>query len=280
MSRLREAGGELPVTELVEQVGQHGHYHEWALERSEKTGLGRWHSLLIWSSIGYAKFGFIVKKNGVWFLTPEGEEALKLGELELYRRVNREYREWKLSRQIAGPEEDGLQTSEAASISEIHLDEIQRLAREGIESTIRSFNPYEFQELCAALLRGMGYHTPHVSPPGKDGGLDIVAYRDPLGSESPRMRVQIKHRQSPASVDEIRQLLELLQKEGDVGIFISSGGFTSDARGTARSAHVHVELIDLTRLIDMWVSFYPKLSDVDKGLLRLMPVSFVAPDSQ
>jgi restriction system protein len=47
-------------------------------------------------------------------------------------------------------------------------------------------------------------------------------YRDPLGTSSPRIKVQIKHRESSASVQEVRQLMGLPQKDGDVGIFISS----------------------------------------------------------
>lgn len=76
---------------------------------------------------------------------------------------------------------------------------------------------------------------------------------------------------------EIRQLMGLLQKDGDIGIFISSGGFTPDATTAARSAHVHVELIDLDRFIDLWQNFYSNLSDEDKALLPLLPFYFYAP---
>jgi restriction system protein len=147
---------------------------------------------------------------------------------------------------------------------------------DGLENYIDVKNPYEFQDLVAALLRGMGYYTPFVAPKGKDGGVDVMAYRDPLGTESPRIQVQIKHRDTPATVQEIRQLMGLLQKQGDVGIFVSSGGFTPDARSTARTSHIHVELIDLTRFIGLWKEFYEKLSDEDKSLMPLRPVYFLA----
>jgi restriction system protein len=104
----------------------------------------------------------------------------------------------------------------------------------------------------------------------------VMAYRDPLGTQSPRIQVQIKHRDAPASVQEVRQLMGLLQKEGDVGIFVSSGGFTPDAKITARGSHVHVELIDLDRFINLWQEFYVKLTDEDKDLLPLTPIYFLA----
>ena len=62
----------------------------------------------------------------------------------------------------------------------------------------------------------------------------------------------------------------LLQKDGDVGMFVSSGGFTPDAKATARSSHIHVELIDIERFITLWQEFYPKLVDEDKALLPLL----------
>jgi len=154
---------------------------------------------------------------------------------------------------------------------------MEQLSIEGLKKQIGLKNPYEFQELVAALLRGMGYYTPFVAPHGKDGGVDVIAYRDPLGTISPRIKIQVKHREIAASVHEVRQLMGLLQKDGDVGIFVSSGGFTPDAKTTARGSHIHVELIDLDRFISLWQEFYGKLTDEDKILLPLMPIYFYAP---
>jgi restriction system protein len=61
------------------------------------------------------------------------------------------------------------------------------------------------------------------------------------------------------------------------GLFISTGGFTSDAKTTARSSHVHVELIDFDRFIALWQEFYQKFNDEDKDRLRLRPVYFYEP---
>lgn len=58
---------------------------------------------------------------------------------------------------------------------------LQGQASKGIREYIIK-EPYEFQDLVAALLRAMGYYTPFIAPKGKDGGVDIIAYRDPLGT--------------------------------------------------------------------------------------------------
>jgi len=274
---LKEKGGEAPGRDVIAEVERRIELDEWAKQRYEKTGYVRWESILHFFSIDCIKAGYLIKKKGVWYLTPEGGAALKLGEVELLKTATAAYRRWKGNQPtIEGKEEDeksvgGQQEQEAA------IHEYEQVAIEGLKREINLKNAYEFQDLVAALLRGMGYYTPFVAPKGKDGGIDVIAYRDPLGTISPRMKVQIKHRESTANPQEIRQLMGLLQKDGDVGIFVSTGGFTSDAKTTARSSHVHVELIDLDRFITLWQEFYTKLTDEDKSLLPMIPIYFYAP---
>ncbi len=128
-------------------------------------------------------------------------------------------------------------------LQKANLDQLEELAMQGIKEYINNKNPYEFQDIVAALLRAMKYYTPFISPKGRDGGLDIVAYQDPLGAKSPRIKIQVKHRPDTAiSVDEIRSLIGLLNKEGDIGLFVTSGRFTNEAERFARDSHVHVKL--------------------------------------
>ena len=272
LSILRDNGKEMPMRELLSKVEQQVKLDEWDKARYEKSGYIRWESILHFFSIDCIKAGYLIKKKGIWYLTPEGEEALKMSPERLLEEATRAYKKWKAEQPEVTTEDQGEMEATEQSIP---FDDIEQTALDGLEKFINTKNPYEFQDLVAALLRGMGYHTPFVAPKGKDGGVDIVAYRDPLGTESPRIQVQIKHRESTASVQEVRQLMGLLQKEGNVGIFVSTGGFSPDARTAARSSHVHVELIDLHRLIGLWQEFYPKLSDADKSLLPLQPVYFL-----
>jgi len=271
LSILRDYGKEMPMRDLVARVQKQVELDDWDRAKYEKSGYVRWESILHFFSIDCIKAGYLVKKRGIWYITPEGEEALKLGPEKLLEAATSAYHEWKAKQQgKEGPREH------AAQEEKIPFDKIEQVAMEGLEEYINAKNPYEFQDLVAALLRGMGYYTPVVAPRGKDGGVDIIAYRDPLGTQSPRIQVQIKHKSAPAIVQEVRQLMGLLQKEGDVGIFVSTSGFSPDARTTARSSHIHVELIDLSRFIVLWQEFYERLSDEDKSLLPLKPIYFLA----
>jgi len=274
---LKEKGGEAAGRDVIAEVEKRVSLDEWAKATYEKSGYIRWQSILHFFSIDCIKAGFLIKKKGVWYLTPEGEKALKLGDEGLLRAATDAYQKWKEENQPQEGNGDQDVSEKGQQGQEATIHEIEQLAIEGLKKQIDLKNPYEFQELVAALLRGMGYYTPFVAPKGKDGGIDVIAYRDPLGTVSPRIKVQIKHRDTAATVQEVRQLMGLLQKDGDVGMFVSSGGFTSDATTTARGAHIHVELVDGGRFIALWQEFYPKLTDEDKSLLSLVPLFFYAP---
>jgi restriction system protein len=130
--------------------------------------------------------------------------------------------------------------------------------------------------LVAELLKGMGYYVRLVAARGRDGGIDIVAYQDALGFASPRMKVQVKHRNSTMDVKEVREFNSLLRKEGDVGLIVSTGGFTSSALDEIRHSNYHIETMDLNRLIDLWQEHYSTIPQTGKALLPLQPVYFLA----
>lgn len=222
---LKENNSEMPGKELIEKVEERITLSDWDKERYEKSGYVRWQSILHFFSIDCVKAGYLLKKKRIWYLTKEGEDALKLGEVDLLNAASEGYKKWREKHPKVKPDENIIKTDEEiAELSDkITLDQIEQLAIESIQQQMKSLNPYEFQDLAAALLRGMGYFTPHVSPRGKDGGIDIIVYKDPIGTITPRIKVQVKHREQAATVQEVRQLMGLLQKDGDMGIFISTG---------------------------------------------------------
>lgn len=77
---------------------------------------------------------------------------------------------------------------------EIQLyEEVRGKAEEMISDRIAHMDPFDFEELVAAVLRAMGYHA-RLTDEGSDRGVDIVAHPDALGLESPRIKVQVKKR--------------------------------------------------------------------------------------
>ena len=138
-------------------------------------------------------------------------------------------------------------------------------------------NPYGFQDLVAGLLKAMNYHVNWVSPPGKDGGVDIVAHTDPLGTQVPRIKVQVKRVAQKVDKDGLKSFIAMVN-EDDVGLFVSTGGFTRDAEDFARSQERRkVTLINLERLLELWIRYYPKLDDLARVRLPLTPIYFLTP---
>jgi restriction system protein len=279
---LKENGGSLKGFEVVNILRQRLIFNEWESERYEKTGYIRWESILHFFTIDLIKAGFLQKNKGTWLLTPEGEEALKLGPEKLFEASRKAYRDWTTKRK---PEDEktvekpmDVPETEASFEQEQKalLDQYEEKAYEGLRNFVLTKNPYEFQDLVAGLLATMGYYISHNAPRGRDGGIDIIAYTDPLGTKPPRIIVQVKHRpDSKVPSDDIQRLIGTMKRESDVGIFVSSGEFSQPAILEARLSGKHVELIDFDRFIDLWTKYYDKMNDDQKNMLPLHPIYFL-----
>lgn len=68
--------------------------------------------------------------------------------------------------------------------------------------------------------------------------------------------------------------------DDDVGIFVSTGGFTRDAEEEARTQQSRqVTLINLYRLYELWIEHLSRLDEESKDLFPLKPIYFLAPES-
>ena len=106
--------------------------------------------------------------------------------------------------------------------------------------------------------------------------IDIIAYTDPLGTKQPRIIVQVKHRPDySVPSEDIQKLSGTLNRNSDVGIFVTSGQFSKPSIKEARNSRVHIELIDFNRLISLWIEYYEKMSDEQKNMLPLQPIYFL-----
>lgn len=287
LKALSENGGELARSQLMEILREKAPLDDWAKAVLEKTGYIRWESILQFYSIDLVKAGFITKnrKNGTWYITEDGEKALSQGKEKIFNLAQEKYKQWKentisaVENLITDTEVSDEQIEETSQNTASILEDAQNKAYESFKNFItKNFDPYSFQELCAALFRGMGYYTPFVAPKGKDGGVDIIAYKDPVGSTIPHIKIQVKYRQdTKANSQEVQQLKGTLAGN-DIGVFISLAGFTPDAKTISRTSNPHIELIDLNRFIELWQEFYCKMNDEDKALMQITPVYFIAED--
>jgi hypothetical protein len=108
LSILRDNGKEMAMRDLMAKVEKQVPLDAWAKERYERTGYARWESILHFFSIDCVKAGYLIKKKGVWYLTPEGEEALKLSPEKLLEGAQKAYRKWR-AEQPERPEAEGVE---------------------------------------------------------------------------------------------------------------------------------------------------------------------------
>ena len=275
MKEMSRRGGSIPAKEIYPFVNENVELTDWEKEPAGKMQYIRWTNSFQFYSIDYQKAGFIIKKSGTWYITPEGEKVMKKTPEEVMNIANDAYHEWRrLNPKDDSPEEEPNDET-AEKDNAMNLDLLESDAREGIRQFIVSKSPYEFQDMVAALLRAMDYHTPFIAPKGKDGGIDIIAYLDPLGAKTPRIKVQVKHKPETAiGASEVRALSGVL-KAGDIALFVTSGTYSADARNAASGNDKFIRLIDGNDFIDMWQKYYDKMTDDDKNMLPLKRISFL-----
>jgi restriction system protein len=73
----------------------------------------------------------------------------------------------------------------------------------------------------------------------------------------------------------LRLTLAYFAKEGDMGLFVTSGRFTSGADRFARDYNKHVKLIDIDTFIYIWLDFYNKADNEDKKKLQLQSINYL-----
>lgn len=241
----------------------------------EKGGR-RFDKILRFATVDAVKAGWMIKNKGAWLITATGEEALKKIKKpdDFYREASRLYRKWKKEQ----PEDEVmLEEADQTTEANITLEEAEEQAWTEISTYLENVEPYRLQDLVAALLEAMGYHVSWIAPPGKDGGIDLLAWNDPLGTKPPRIKVQVKRRKDNIKVEEMRAFLSLINEE-DVGLFVTTGGFTKEADNLVRSQERRkITLLDSKKLVDLWVEYNDKLEKDKRSLLPLKPIYFLAP---
>lgn len=149
-------------------------------------------------------------------------------------------------------------------------DDIEEKAHEFIKDKIQNLDWEEMEELVAGILRGMGYKT-MMSPNGADRGKDIVASPDGLGLETPKIKVEVKHRKGSMGSSNIRNFLGGL-RPGDKGLYVSTGGFTKDAHYEAERANIPLTMIDSDRLVRLIIQQYDDFDPETRALLPLKKI--------
>lgn len=168
--------------------------------------------------------------------------------------------------EVTGPP-DRAQADEA-TLADLRAEMLEK-SGEFIEDLIASLEPDELEQLVAGILRAMGYRA-RVSPKGPDRGVDVFASPDGLGLEEPRIFVEVKHRPKTSMGSQALRAFLGGRQPGDRCLFVSTGGFTKDARYEADRSSVPLTLVGLPELRELLTDHY---EGTDVETRRLVPLT-------
>ncbi|WP_199426656.1 restriction endonuclease [Thermaerobacillus caldiproteolyticus] len=162
-------------------------------------------------------------------------------------------------------DEDVMVDVERINVEDVALDQIRTYIS-------RKFAGHNLAELVNAILQAEGYTT-EISPPGPDGGVDILAGTGPMGFGFPRLCVQVKSSQSPVGSNVFSELLGTISKFGaDQGLLVSWGGFKNTVIKDAKNNFFKVRLWDSDALLKAVLRNYDKFPDSLQAELPLKRV--------
>lgn len=112
--------------------------------------------------------------------------------------------------------------TEATAADEPRASRIDRHTRDFVLNTLKSnLSHLEFEEFTADLLRAMGYEA-RVTQYSQHDGVDIIAYRDPLGIDPPLIKVQCKLLTETMGAPDVQQLVGTLG-HNELSLFVTLG---------------------------------------------------------
>jgi restriction system protein len=174
-----------------------------------------------------------------------------------------------------GPQDVAPEEAADAAADEPSADRIETYTRDFIiDRLLHELEGVEFEHFVSHLLQAMGYRT-QVTPASGDGGVDIIAHRDPLGLEPPIIKVQCKRTISSMGGPDVQRLIGTLAAGNtELGLFVTLGAYSRDAIALGRTRQ-DLRLINGNELVDLIFEHYEKFSPKYKRLLPMRSVYVV-----
>jgi len=255
----------LPSREIIAIVPEIIKLTEYEMGYSPSVNTPRYEKIIRLSTIPLVKVGWLFKDDkGRWYITEEGRNACRrfANAQELYGEALR------LTEEVNSGTPEIL----------MFLEKTQEKAWELIQKYLQERNPTEFRQLVMDLIEAMQYHITWTAPIEKNRGqIDMVVHTDPIGANTYRIIVQVKHKGQPVTLEGIKSFLGVLGKN-DFGLLVSTGGFTKDAKdGLGSGTYQKINAMDLEKFFDYWVKNFENLSSDARNRLPLALIYFLSP---
>lgn len=148
---------------------------------------------------------------------------------------------------------------DALDVVDIDLEDnaLQEIA----DKIIRRYAGHGLAKVVAAILEAKGFTT-HVSPPGPDNGVDILASQGLLGFDPPRICVQVKSGDAPLDRATHDQLIGAMSNhKADYGMLVSWGGFKNSIKKEEANHFFKVRLWTHKEIVQEFLTHYEDLPE-------------------
>lgn len=166
---------------------------------------------------------------------------------------------------ISIPQDDQADSGAAINLAEVAQDEIAKRLQ-------GDFKGHELSELVEALLTAEGFKCRN-SPPGADGGVDVLAGMGPLGMDSPKLVVQVKSQTGAVSDTVLQQLNGAIHRfQADQALLVTFGGVTGPAKTYLETQYFNIRVWTIDDIIQSIYKHYPALDGEMKARLPLRQI--------
>lgn len=258
LSGLKALGSSAKPKEVYAWIIEHNNIPKEEIEGTTKGGQSKFENKVGWARFYLAKAGLIAtEQRGVWVLTESGRATNLTHDdaYSLFRRVHDLFpRAVKPidDRQASPsqPEEEPEDSSAPDDRAYLNQDEVN----EELVKLLRGVTDKGFEELCARLLRHIGFENVKVTGQTGDHGIDGEGYLLINRFVRTKVMFQCKRYSGTVQVKEVRDFRGAIQGRAERGIFLTTGSFTKAAREeAARENATAIELVDIDRLLELLI---------------------------
>lgn len=203
---------------------------------------------LAWARTYLKGMGLLTNsQRGVWSITERGRKVCEADIRSLHAEFSADSRRKSAARRSA---KDTVRKNDEPDVS-IAEAENEIDWKDSLLETLLKMSPSAFERLAQRLLREAGFSSATVTGRSGDGGIDgLGVYQISLLSFP--VFFQCKRYAGSVGSNAVRDFRGAMAGRGEKGLLITTGTFTSDARGESkRDGAPPIDLIDGDRLCDL-----------------------------
>jgi restriction system protein len=246
LDALRELKGSGKPREVVDLIAERKFLSDATLEETLKSGQSRFYNQVHWARQYLVWEGFLGSETrGVWTLTPLGSKT-DIDEEEAHKIFLKWVKIHADARINSAP-----QSSDKVGLGIV--DEQENENENLLIELLRRITPEGFEQVCALLLRKLGFEKVLVTGAPNDKGIDGFGILQVNPFVSFKVLFQCKRYKKVVARKEVAEFRNAMIGRADKGIIMTTGSFTTEARREAeRDGAPPVELVDAERLVEMF----------------------------